>query len=92
MARPKLTPVPPTKEETWSPEPEPKALDVILSAFAALGYALSVRALLLLALLGGFALAAMAMAYQTVIGLSVLAAYAILVLLPLVVLEVKRRG
>ena len=63
----------------------------VLTAFKALGFALSARALLLIALIGAFILAVMAMWSQTLPALEVLAAYGIFVMLPAVWLEVRRR-
>lgn len=73
--------------------PEPKGestLNVILSAFGGLGYALSARALLLLALLGAFALAVLAMESQTTMGLLILAAYSLSTVVPVTVLEIRK--
>jgi hypothetical protein len=66
--------------------------DVVLAAFAGLGYALSARALLLLALIGGFVLAVMAIRIGSTAALLVLIAYGVLVMLPLVFLEVRKRN
>jgi hypothetical protein len=70
----------------------PSILDVTVAAFAGLGYALSARALLLLVLCGGFVLAMRAMTLQNLPGLEVLVAYCILVILPTVYLEVRKRS
>lgn len=78
------------------PLPEPPVIvqrvgipEAILSVFAALGFALSARLLLLLAIIGAFVLAMMAMqntSYQTI---GIFVAYALLVIVPLVYLETK---
>lgn len=66
-------------------------LDTVVTAFAGLGYALSARALLLLALIGSFVLAVMAMMSQTPAALEVLVAYAFLTVIPVAFLEVRKR-
>ena len=55
------------------------------------GYALSARMLILLALVGAFVLALLAMAVETMVRLWVLIAYCVLVVLPLIGLEVRKR-
>lgn len=70
----------------------PSTLTVMLASFAALGFALSARALLLLALFGAFVLAVMAMQQQTSASLEVFLAYAALTVLPVTFLEVRRRS
>lgn len=83
---------PPTPEPPPPPQPsEPRAVDLVLSAFAAIGYALSARAILLLAIVGAFVLACMAMGSQTMASLYVLIAYALLAVIPVVALELRRR-
>ena len=62
----------------------------LVAAFRAAGYVLSARALLLLALLGAFALATMAMLSQTTAALEVLIGYAITTVLPVAYLETRR--
>lgn len=82
----------PTPEPPPPPQPsEPRAVDLVLSAFAAIGYALSARAILLLAIVGAFVLACMAMGSQTMASLYVLIAYALLAVIPVVALELRRR-
>ncbi|HEY4355959.1 MAG TPA: hypothetical protein VGN16_09445 [Acidobacteriaceae bacterium] len=67
--------------------------EVLLAAFAAMGFAMSARFLLFLSLLGAFALAVMAMLEPTNPKLIVLGMYGILTTLPLVALEVvAKRG
>ena len=79
-------------ETTPSPQPpSPSILDVVVVAFTGLGYALSARMLLLLALLGAFILAVMAMQDQTLPGLEVLIAYAVFTVIPVSYLEIRRR-
>jgi hypothetical protein len=63
-----------------------------VAAFKALGYTLSARALLLLALLGAFVLAIMAIIQQTPASLEVLIAYAIFTVIPVAYLETRRNG
>ena len=65
--------------------------DPLMSALQAVGFALSARALLLLALVGAFVLAVMAMLAQTLPSLEVLIAYAIFTVIPVSYLEVRRR-
>ena len=67
-------------------------MEVTLSAFAALGYALSARALLLLSLIGAFVLSLMAISSQTLPALEVLVAYCLFTIIPVAWLEIKRRG
>ena len=55
------------------------------------GYALSARALLLLALIAAFVLAVMAMATESLMRLYVLVAYCFLVVAPVVALEIRKR-
>jgi uncharacterized membrane protein (Fun14 family) len=55
------------------------------------GYALSARSLLLLALVGAFVLAVMAMSTETMMRLYTLIAYCLLVVAPVVVLELRKR-
>jgi hypothetical protein len=71
---------------------EPQTMEVVLAAFTALGYALSARSLLLLALIGGFVLALLAIGAQTQATLFVLVAYCILLVLPIVYLEVRKQA
>ena len=65
-------------------------MKVILSSFASLGYALSARALLLLALLGAFVLAVLAMEGQSVMGLWILGVYSMFTVVPVTVLEIRK--
>lgn len=62
--------------------------DVMLAAFAAMGFALSARLLLLLAIIGGFTLGVMSMERQTATSLWVLGIYCVLMVLPMVWLEI----
>jgi hypothetical protein len=70
----------------------PSTLEVVVSAFTALGYALSARALLLLGLVFSFVLAVMAMQNQTMFSLWVLIAGAGFSVLPVAYLEIRRRA
>ena len=63
----------------------------VLGALRAVAMVLAVRFLLLLSLFGTFVLAVMAMTHQTVVSLALTAAFAVLTLVPLVVLEVRHR-
>jgi hypothetical protein len=65
---------------------------VLIAAFGALGYALSARALLLLALLGAFVLGVFAMLNRDLMSLAILATYAALTVLPVVWLEIQKRA
>lgn len=67
---------------------DPTLLDTVLSAFTGLGYALSARALLLLTLIGAFVLAMRADGSS---GIAVLVAYAVFTVVPVVILEVRKR-
>lgn len=65
-------------------------MKVIVASFSALGYALSARALLLLALLGAFALAVLAMESGSTMGLLILVAYSLSTVVPVTVLEIRK--
>jgi hypothetical protein len=71
---------------------DPKTLAIVLAAFTGLAYALSARALLLLTLVGAFVLAVMAERNQTQASLFVLIAYALLTVIPVCILEVRKRA
>ena len=89
------TPTPPPTPQSELPVivQRQEVSDVLLSAFAALGYAVSARALLFLALVGAFALSVMAMLDQTTMSAIVLCIYLVLIILPMVFLELKaKRG
>lgn len=80
-----------------NPTPSPaldqfSTLDPVLTAFKALGFALSARALLFFALLGAFVLAVMAMWQQTFMSLYILSAYTLPTVVTTAVLEVRRRS
>ena len=81
------TSVPP---QTSAPLPA-STLDVVVTAFSALGYALSARALLLLSLVGAFVLSLMAITSQTTSALEVLIAYCCFTVIPVAYLEIRRR-
>ena len=88
---------PATPEPAPEPAPgvtvvkEPALLDVVLAAFSGLGYAVSARALLLLAMIGSFTLTTLVMWNPTILRVVVLAVFTVLVVLPLVYLEVRKR-
>lgn len=87
-----MAPMTPEPVQPTRPQPsEPAAIDVVVAAFSALGYALSARAILLLSLIGAFALAMRAMSSQTPASLYVTIAYCVLVVLPVVGLEIRKR-
>lgn len=67
--------------------------DAIISAFVALGYVLSARMILLLSMIGAFALGALAMRDPTILRLLVLFVYACFTVVPIALLEAfgKRR-
>lgn len=67
-------------------------LDVVVTAFTGLGYALSARGLLLLSLVFSFVLAVMAMRDQTYMALGILIAGSVFTVLPVAFLEVRRRS
>jgi hypothetical protein len=74
-----------------APPPAPeKELVSAIAVFRAAGYALSARMLLLLAIVGAFVLAVMTMLAAQLPW--VLVSYCVLVVIPIVVLEVKRRS
>lgn len=64
---------------------------VVLAAFASLGFALSARFLVFLSLAGAFVIAIMAMRAHDLMGLSVLALYCLLIVLPLIWLELNAK-
>jgi hypothetical protein len=72
--------------------PGTSSLDVYVSAFTGLGYALSARALLLLALIGGFIIALKAMDSQTIPSIEILGVYCFLVIIPTVILEIRKQS
>jgi hypothetical protein len=90
---PTMTEIPPLPPAEFAPpEPrEPRTSEVLVAAFGALGYALSARALLFLALIGAFTLGVMAMLSGKPMSLAILAAYSILTVIPMVVLELRKR-
>lgn len=83
-------PAPPTPATIFVPQ-KPAAADLLNAAFAAIARVLAVRLQLLLSLIGAFALALGAMAWQSPAGLYVLIAYSALTVLPLVWLEFSGR-
>jgi hypothetical protein len=82
-------PIPETLSSTSS---QPSTLEVVVAAFTGLGYAVSARALLLLALIFVFTLAVMAMLIQTLMSLYVLVAGGVLTVIPAAILEIRRRS
>ena len=94
--RPRLKAVPPPQPSPSSEElqrtiqdtkpSDPRRLEFMLKALAQI---LSLRAILLLALIGAFALAFMALRSQTPMSLGVLVAYCAFAILPIVCLEIR---
>jgi hypothetical protein len=85
-----ITPPPPASELPVIIQRE-EVSDVLLAAFAALGYAVSARALLFIALIGAFCLAVMSMLSQSVMSVIVLGVYLALTVLPMVFLELRAK-
>ena len=75
-----------------TPSSSYSTLDVTVTAFAGLGYALSARALLLLSLIGAFILSLMAIQSQTLAALEVLGVYCVFTVVPVCFLEIRRRA
>ena len=74
------------------PEPVPPVRDErLIEMFKTLGFVLSARALLLLAIVGGFVLAILAALHETRETLYVLVAWCLLTVGPIVALEWRRR-
>jgi hypothetical protein len=83
-------------EEETAPAPAMRHDDLerisrTVEAFRALGWALSARALLLLALIGAFVLATLASLHESQATLEVLVAWCLLTIGPITFLEVRRR-
>lgn len=94
LVHPNLNPPPTPEPLPTSPPPEPtsSALEVAVAAFTGLGYALSVRALLLMALVGAFVIGFKAMEAQTPIAMIGLSIYALFTVVPIAYLEIARRS
>ena len=78
-----------------SPQPTPASsgptnLDLTIAVLKAAGFALSARALLLLALVGAFVLTLQAMSSQTPASMEILAIYGVFAILPVAYLETRR--
>jgi hypothetical protein len=87
------TPSPPPTPEPVAAEPrEPRTSEVLVAAFQGLGYALSARALLFLALVGAFVIGVFAMINRDWMSLAILATYAGLTVIPVVWLEIQKRA
>lgn len=83
-----LVPTPPALQiETRTIIEKPGVEAALLAAFAALGYAVSARLILLLSVIAGFVLALVAMQSNSLIGLLIVAVYAVCVVGSLVLLE-----
>jgi hypothetical protein len=76
------------------PATQPVSSDAtrVIDVFRALGYVLSARALLFLAICGGFILAMIAALHETQAALYVLVAWCCLTIGPIIALEFKRRA
>ncbi len=87
---PPQTPTEPIQPTRPEPETEWRNPALIETLIRLAGHALSARALLLLAIMGGFVLAVMAMngAQER---LFVLVAYSVLTVIPVVILEIRKR-
>lgn len=70
--------------------PPPKSISTVEGILKLAGFALSARALLLLALIGAFVLAVMAASVESMMRLYVLVAYCLLVVAPIVALEIRK--
>ena len=85
-------PAPPPDMNWAAPTPpEPARDERMIEMFKTIGYVLSARALLLLAVIGAFVLAILAALHETQATLYVFVAWCILTLGPLVSLEWRRR-
>lgn len=91
QAEPKLETPPAKLYQTTILEPEkPSAMEVVIHAYTALGYALSARALLLLALVGAFILAILTARQPTYFSLALLTIYCAFTVVPIAYLEVRK--
>lgn len=72
------------------PTKSDQTLEVVITAFASLGYALSARGLLLLSLIGAFILANKAIDNLSFAALAVLISYCLLTVIPVTYLEVRK--
>ena len=72
------------------PAADPGAMSAVVTAFTGLGYALSARALLLLALTGAFVLAVLVLTTKSVLGLGVLVVYVLFTVVPVTILEIRK--
>jgi len=88
--RPVAIPSEPSQPTAPSPSP-PQSISTVNTILKLAGYSLSARALLLLAILGAFTLAVLAMATETLIRVYILISYCVLVVLPTVWLEIRKR-
>ena len=91
----KRRPPPPSTEPAQPTKPDPSTEwrnpSLTEQTLRLAGYALSARALLLLALIGAFTLAVLAMMTETLVRVYILVAYCVLVVLPIVGLEIRKR-
>ena len=93
VPQPTMTePSPPATPEAVAEPREPRTSEVLVAAFSGLGFALSARALLLLALVGAFVIGVFAMINRDFMSLAILAIYAGLTVIPVVFLELNKRG
>lgn len=100
VSRPKVVPIDRNQSRAMNAPTPPnnseqagrlEVYEAIASVIAASAAVLATRLILLLALIGAFSLAVMAVTEKSWIGLAVLVAYAVLVVIPLVLLETKTR-
>ena len=82
---------PPAARPPMSPISTAGGLSSVEAVLKLAGYALSARALLFLALCGAFVLAVMAMATESLMRLYIVAIYGVFAILPVVVLEIRKR-
>ena len=86
-----LAPKPRLVTPTVQATPEPRGADAIIGTLTAIASILAVRLLLLLALVGGFVVAVMALRDGGYQAAGVLVAYAVLIVIPMVWLESRPR-
>ena len=87
-------PAPPVAAEAHRPisaPTEPSTFEVTLAAFQGLAYALSARSLLLLSIVGAFALGLTALLKGGVLPLVALGIYSAFTVIPVAILEARKR-
>ena len=89
---PPPTPLPqPSTGQPMSPLPSQESISTVNAVLRTAGWALSARVLLLLALIGAFSLAVMAMAVESLFRIYIFVGFCLAVLGPLVFLEARKR-